>query len=282
MFYDVLNKLNHNPLTSEIISELESLGLMDTENRMNTLKELLSFELHRSNYPEEYEDGLNPKGLVRLLKSQTDMNKALTTGRCVLSLDTPDIKLVSGFLSKDTVELLNAIFDARMEQSYEVSEISDGEILDPTLRDSKTLWLDPQKDFVIRPSPLSEIQNRLYDEVLDLSALENAKEISNEPFQIVDYAIGQQYTPHFDEHNLVKAGTSRRITTCLLYLKTPNMGGGTTFTDLGLTLTPNVGDLILFSYLTENSLTHPLTRHSGDMVIDGSKRIMTLWIHVNT
>lgn len=102
-----------------------------------------------------------------------------------------------------------------------------------------------------------------------------------EEFTIIQYNEDDQYTPHCDGtcdgslHH--KAG---RVATAVLYCKTPERGGATTFTKADVFINPKPGMATFFSYKDVNSghMDDGFTEHSGCPVIDGEKWISTVWM----
>jgi prolyl 4-hydroxylase len=62
----------------------------------------------------------------------------------------------------------------------------------------------------------------------------------------------------------------------VMYLNTPEAGGGTTFPDVHLEVFPRKGHAVFFSY----ERAHPDTRslHGGAPVIAGEKWVATKWL----
>lgn len=106
-------------------------------------------------------------------------------------------------------------------------------------------------------------------------------EDGQEHFAIIQYNIADEYTPHCDgscdgmPH--MKGG---RVATAVMYLKTPDVGGGTVFTNTNLHIRPRNNTVVFFSYRGEDGLmdTNRYTEHSGCPVIEGEKWIATFWM----
>ena len=67
--------------------------------------------------------------------------------------------------------------------------------------------------------------------------------------------------------------------TLVIYLNTPEKGGGTTFPDVGLEVAPIKGNAVFFSYDRPNASTRTL--HGGAPVIAGDKWVATKWLREN-
>lgn len=104
----------------------------------------------------------------------------------------------------------------------------------------------------------------------------------HEGLQVLHYGEGGRYDPHHDyflpsteSANKLTAETGQRLGTVLLYLNTPEEGGGTQFTDIGLEVAAIKGDGVFFSY----DRPHPSTQtlHAGLPVVKGEKWVATFW-----
>ncbi len=100
---------------------------------------------------------------------------------------------------------------------------------------------------------------------------------------MIRYEVGQQYKPHYDYFDPEQPGTpvilqrgGQRVATVVVYLNTPQRGGGTTFPDVKLEVAPVRGNAVFFSY----DRPHPSTRslHGGAPVLEGEKWITTKWL----
>jgi prolyl 4-hydroxylase len=102
-----------------------------------------------------------------------------------------------------------------------------------------------------------------------------------EGLQILHYLPGQAYEPHFDwfdpkqpgYHTITAAG-GQRIASVVMYLNTPEQGGGTAFPELGLTVTARLGSAVYFAYEGGD----PNSLHAGLPVARGEKWIATKWL----
>ncbi len=104
-----------------------------------------------------------------------------------------------------------------------------------------------------------------------------------EPLQVLHYRPGTQYEPHHDYFDPTEPGTpsllrrgGQRLATLVLYLNTPEQGGGTIFPDLCLEVAPRQGNAVFFRY----DRPHPSSRtlHGGAPVLAGEKWVATQWM----
>ena len=104
-----------------------------------------------------------------------------------------------------------------------------------------------------------------------------------EGMQVLRYQSGAQYKPHYDYFDagepatpalLVRGG--QRVATLIMYLQAPEHGGATVFPDAGISVPPQRGSAVFFSYAAANP--DSLSLHGGAPVEAGEKWIATLWL----
>lgn len=107
--------------------------------------------------------------------------------------------------------------------------------------------------------------------------------VNGEGFQVLHYAEGAEYKPHYDYFDPALPGTAQhtksggnRIATVLLYLNQPDEGGETVFPDLGLKVQPLKGGALYFAY--PDPSPDSLSLHGGAPVVRGEKFVATKWI----
>jgi prolyl 4-hydroxylase len=106
---------------------------------------------------------------------------------------------------------------------------------------------------------------------------------NGEGLQVLHYRPGAEYKPHYDYFDPHEPGTptivkrgGQRVGTLVMYLNTPEKGGGTTFPDVFLEVAPQRGNAVFFSYERPHPSTQTL--HGGAPVIAGEKWIATKWL----
>ncbi|MDP9902981.1 2OG-Fe(II) oxygenase [Variovorax ginsengisoli] len=104
-----------------------------------------------------------------------------------------------------------------------------------------------------------------------------------EGLQVLRYAPGAQYRPHYDYFDPGEPGTptilrrgGQRVGTLVMYLQAPARGGATTFPDVGLEVAPQRGTAVFFSYDRPDPSTRTL--HGGAPVLSGEKWVATKWL----
>jgi prolyl 4-hydroxylase len=116
-----------------------------------------------------------------------------------------------------------------------------------------------------------------------ISKLLNWPVQNGEGLQILRYRPGAEYKPHYDYFDPAQSGTptilkrgGQRVGTLVIYLNSPEGGGGTTFPDVHVEVAPIKGNAVFFSY----DRPHPMTRtlHGGAPVLSGEKWVATKWM----
>ena len=124
----------------------------------------------------------------------------------------------------------------------------------------------------------------LYDRVFALTNHHAGYDLrweGQEGFTIIQYNPSDQYTPHCDG---ACDGSSHkkhgRVATAVMYCIVPEEGGATTFTNHDITVIPQVGSAVFFSYkdMESGQMDEGDTEHSGCPVIRGEKWITTVWM----
>ena len=108
---------------------------------------------------------------------------------------------------------------------------------------------------------------------------------NGEGLQVLNYGPGAQYKPHHDYFDPAMPGSEvllrrggQRVASVVMYLNTPERGGGTVFPESHLEVAAVKGNAVFFSY----DRPHPMTRtlHGGAPVLAGEKWILTKWLRV--
>lgn len=104
-----------------------------------------------------------------------------------------------------------------------------------------------------------------------------------EGIQILRYAPGAEYKPHYDYFDPAQPGTpgilrrgGQRVGSLVMYLNNPVRGGATSFPDVGLEVAPARGNAVFFSY--ERPDPDTLSLHGGAPVVEGEKWVATKWL----
>ena len=188
----------------------------------------------------------------------------------LLSLQRPRLVLFGGFLSEDECDALVALSRPRMARSQTVDRQSGGSEVNAA-RTSDGMFFERGEAPLVR-----RIEQRI-------AALLRWPEERGEGLQVLRYAPGTQYRPHFDYFDPTHPGTAavlrqggQRVATLLMYLQSPQLGGATVFPDAGLQVAPVKGHALFFAYDRPHESTGTL--HGGAPVVAGEKWVATKWL----
>lgn len=188
----------------------------------------------------------------------------------MFSLDHPRVVLFQNFLSAAECDELIRLSRDRMQASHVIDMDSGNTRADAGRTSSGTA-------FARGESPLIErIERRI-------EALLQWPYERGEALQILRYEVGQEYKPHYDYVDPTQPGAApflarggQRVASLVMYLNTPQDGGGTNFPDVGFEIAAHKGCAVYFSY----DRPHPMTRsrHGGMPVRAGEKWVATKWL----
>lgn len=96
-----------------------------------------------------------------------------------------------------------------------------------------------------------------------------------EPWQVVRYRKGEQFTSHHDM--LPPDAYGIRAYSALFYLRAPEAGGETVFPYVGRTIKPQPGMLVVWPN-TSNGVTLRAATHQSNVVTAGEKWSLVTWV----
>ena len=106
-----------------------------------------------------------------------------------------------------------------------------------------------------------------------------------EDSQVLHYAPGEEFKPHFDfldtrepGHAAAVAAGGQRVLTFLIYLNEGFEGGDTAFPRLGWSYKGRAGDALFFYSATPDGAPDPRTLHAGTAPTRGEKFIFSQWV----
>jgi prolyl 4-hydroxylase len=183
----------------------------------------------------------------------------------------PDVVLLDHFMTEAECDELCSLSKSTLTKSTVVDDIT-GEGIKHQARTSQGTY------FTIGQNSLVETLESRISEITGIPVNHG------EGIQILNYANGGEYKPHFDyfpnndggQANMNKGG--QRIITIIMYLNNVRTGGATIFPEINLSIYPKKGSALYFSYYSANGEVDPLTLHGGAPVIEGEKWIATKWI----
>ncbi len=188
----------------------------------------------------------------------------------IVSLRRPPLVVFGNLLSDEECEALVALARPRMSRSLTVETVSGGEAVNADRTSNGMFFRRGETDLIAR------VEARI-------ARLLNWPVENGEGLQVLQYRPGAEYKPHYDYFDPREPGTAnitrrggQRVGTLVMYLNEPVRGGGTTFPDVGLEVSPQRGHGVFFAY----DRPHPATQtlHGGAPVIEGEKWVATKWL----
>ncbi|MBP3980479.1 2OG-Fe(II) oxygenase [Acidovorax sp. JG5] len=206
----------------------------------------------------------------RLDASPAQLDCGDRTVNVLLAMDRPRMVVLGNLLSPEECDALIAAAGARMARSLTVATQTGGE----EINDDRT---SDGMFFQRGESPLIQrIEERI-------ARLLNWPIENGEGLQVLHYRPGAEYKPHYDYFDPAEPGTpsilqrgGQRVGTLVMYLNTPEKGGGTIFPETQIEVAPQRGNAVFFSYASPDPSTRTL--HGGAPVIAGDKWIATKWL----
>ena len=188
----------------------------------------------------------------------------------ITSLRLPRVVVFGGVLSNEECDQLVALSRTRLARSETVDNQTGGSEVNAA-RTSDGMFFE-RGEFPL----IDRIERRL-------AALLNWPLDHGEGLQVLRYRPGAEYRPHHDYFDPAQPGAAtilqrggQRLATLIMYLSTPERGGGTVFPDAGLEVAPVKGHAVFFSYDRPHQATRTL--HGGAPVLEGEKWVATKWL----
>lgn len=200
-------------------------------------------------------------------------NRAATESmKPIITLNAPRLMVFENFLSDAECDALVKLSQAKIQDST-VVDPETGEFVKHPERISRGTYFDHQSNSIV-----IEIENRI-------SKLFGFPVNQQEAIQILNYAVGGEYRPHYDYFPPDEAGSQpaiahagQRLATLVMYLNTPIEGGGTDLPNLGPTITAKKGFALYFENINPQGRPYTETLHAGLPVLAGEKWIATKWL----
>ena len=186
------------------------------------------------------------------------------------SLRLPRVVVFGALLSHEECDGLVALSRTRLARSETVDNQTGGSEVNAA-RTSDGMFFE-RGEFAL----IDTIERRL-------AALLNWPLDHGEGLQVLRYRSGAEYRPHHDYFDPAQPGAAsilarggQRVATLIMYLSSPERGGGTVFPDAGLEVAPIKGNAVFFSYDRPHQATRTL--HGGAPVLAGEKWVATKWL----
>lgn len=207
------------------------------------------------------------------LRSQLSPEALLAVPQRRSLSEAPRIRTFEGFATAAECGWIIAKARDRLKPA-KVVDASTGDHLVAQVRNNSAIeFLLPQMDVVIEV-----IRARI-------SAATRLPVPIFEPSQVLHYAVGQEFRPHYDFLDPNEPGFAdnvrlrgQRIGTMLLYLNDEFTGGETAFPNAGISHRGATGDAIFFANVDRTGAGDPLTLHAGTPPLSGAKWIFSQWI----
>lgn len=151
-------------------------------------------------------------------------------------------------------------------KSLEPSTVSEDREVDTSIRKSKTAWLNPRNDKIVK---------RVIEKCASLT---DRSPKNCEQLQVLKYKPGGFYTEHQDAFDL-DIEQNYRLYTCIIGLNDEYAGGETNFPNIKRKYRLGKGDVLVFNTLNDWDRFTDDALHSGLPVQSGEKWICNLWIH---
>ncbi|MFC5580520.1 2OG-Fe(II) oxygenase [Rhodanobacter terrae] len=208
-----------------------------------------------------------PRGLRTRPPQAPEVSIDGHTIRIPVSVEAPMLRVLDGVLTEQECAELIGLARPRLQRALTVD--SDGRHQVDQRRTSEGMF------FTLNELPLvGRIEQRL-------AGLLGVPVNHGEGTQILHYLPGQEYEPHFDwfdpdqpGYGAITAVGGQRIASVVMYLNTPELGGGTAFPEIGLTVTARRGTAVYFAYESGDYSS----LHAGLPVLRGEKWIATKWL----
>jgi len=191
--------------------------------------------------------------------------------RIVAEWQQPRVVVVADVLSSDECAELIEAARGRLKRSQTVSAVEAITAEVNAARTSEGMFFQREEIAVV-----ATLEARL-------EALFGWPQDHSEGLQVLRYAPGAEYRPHFDHFDAQTPGGQaalsrggQRVGTILIYLATPPQGGATIFPDAGLSVRAQAGHAVFFGY--DLSAGDAGVLHGGAPVTAGEKWVATKWL----
>lgn len=192
----------------------------------------------------------------------------------LMALNNPRVVLFGELLSHEECDELIALSKDRLTPSTVINSV-DGNYDVSSVRTSYGACFKRGENQLLKT-----IEKRI-------SQLVNCPVSHGEPIQVLKYASGAEYEPHFDYFDPKDPGNEKslqmggqRFATIVMYLNDVEVGGSTVFPKIGLDVLPKKGNAVFFSYANDSGFLDEMTLHGGSPVDVGEKWIATKWLRM--
>ena len=192
-----------------------------------------------------------------------------------IRVTAPDVVLLDNFMTHDECDAFCELSKSTLTKSTVVDDVTGGHVGHEHRTSLGTYFTLGQNALV------EKIEARIAE-------ITGIPVPNGEGIQILNYAGGGEYRPHFDYFpdntggRVHTAKSGQRTITVIMYLNDVKAGGATVLPDIKLSVYPKKGSALYFSYVNSKGQVDPSTLHGGSPVVDGEKWIATKWIRERT
>lgn len=187
--------------------------------------------------------------------------------------DQPKIFVINNFLSEAECDYFISYAKPKLVYSTVVDSETGQNKVHPERTSTGMFCPYDHKDKII-----SSIERRISEVV-------SIPQENGEGIQIVNYAVGAEFRPHYDYFDPAlpgsvvncKVGGQRKVSV-IMYLNNPEKGGETLFPKVNVAIKPVKGTALFFYNLLPTGEVDPSTLHAGAPVLEGEKWIATRWL----
>lgn len=188
-----------------------------------------------------------------------------------MRIAAPDVVLLDNFMTHEECDAFCELSKSTLTKSTVVDDATGASVGHEHRTSMGTYFTLGQNDLV------KKIETRIAE-------ITGTPAPNGEGIQILNYAGGGEYRPHFDYFpdntggrvHTVKSG--QRVITVIMYLNDVKAGGATVLPEINLSVYPKKGSALYFSYFNSVGQVDPSTLHGGSPVVEGEKWIATKWI----
>src|SRR5436190_4530280 len=196
---------------------------------------------------------------------------SMPAGRAVC--DEPRIAMVKRFISADACDWLVGLGKPHL-QTAQTYDPDSGKWVADSGRTNRSAELLPERS----DSMVAFVRARI-------AAFTGSSTSDLETRQVLHYAVGEQFAPHYDFLNVRHAALAeqvaqygQRVLTVLIYLNETYADGETYFPKLERGFKGRKGDALIFWNVTPAGTADPLTMHMGSAPTAGEKWLFSQWI----
>jgi len=213
----------------------------------------------------------------RAIRDRVDIAALIKPAPPRIMFEAPDIRIIERFASPQECAWMIARARPRIARAVVFDQQSGGKKIEDTRTNSMVMFNILDADFV-----LVMLHARI-------AAAAGVTARHLEETNVLHYAVGQQFSRHFDFFNPERAalqreieGTGQRAATFLIYLNEDFEGGETEFAKLDWRYKGAPGDALLFRNVDPAGAPDLQTLHAGLAPTRGEKWLLSQWIRSRT